>query len=112
MQLPLQLQLQLQLPLQLPLQLQLQLQLPLPLLFKSPLIAPCRRCPEREKVRRLSERSEFSRAPLGVPPSREPRAARRDHRGRLFWRSKTSDPAAGTDSRLVSTAGQSHCVTR
>jgi hypothetical protein len=25
--------------------------------FKSPLSAPCRRCPEREKVRRLFERS-------------------------------------------------------
>jgi hypothetical protein len=49
------------LPLPLPLPLQLQLQLQLQLLFGSPLSAPCRRCPEREKVRRLSECSEAER---------------------------------------------------
>ncbi|MFL6717461.1 MAG: hypothetical protein ACJ8G3_13985, partial [Burkholderiaceae bacterium] len=32
--------------------------------------------------------------------------------GYFFWRSKKSDPAAGTESRLVSTAVQQHCVTR
>ena len=45
------------LSLPLPLKWPLKWQLPLPLPFKSPLSAPCRRCPEREKVRRLSERN-------------------------------------------------------
>ena len=31
-----------------------------------------------------AQRSEFSRAPLRVPTTRAPRAAGRDHRGRLF----------------------------
>jgi hypothetical protein len=53
------------LPLPLPWHLQLQLQwqwlLQWLLLFNSPLSAPCRRCPEREKVRRLFERSAAER---------------------------------------------------
>ncbi|MFL6717345.1 MAG: hypothetical protein ACJ8G3_13395, partial [Burkholderiaceae bacterium] len=32
--------------------------------------------------------------------------------GYFFWRCKNCVPAAGTDSRLVSTAVQPHCVTR
>jgi hypothetical protein len=49
------------LPLILPLPLPLPLILPLPLQFKSPLSAPCWRCPEREKVRRLFECSAAER---------------------------------------------------
>jgi hypothetical protein len=95
--------------LRLPLQLQLLLHrfLQLPLLFKSPLSAPCRRCLKRIRCGvclSAAQRSEFSRAPLQASTARGPRAAGRDHRGRLFlpiffWRSKKSRSAAGTNTR-------------
>ena len=81
------LQWQWQLPLPLPLKWLLPLFLKWPLPFKSPLSAPCRRCPERIRCGvclSIAKRSEFSRAPLRVPTTRAPRAAGRDHRGRLF----------------------------
>ena len=63
-----------------------------------------------------AKRSEFSRGPLGASPSREPCASRARSSGPpfliTFLAEQKSDPAAGTDSRLVSTAVQPHCVTR
>ena len=70
------------------LQLQLQLQLPLPLPSGSPSVY--RRVVGARSGKRCgvclsaAQRSEFSRAPLRAPTAREPRAAGRHSRGRLF----------------------------
>jgi hypothetical protein len=76
--------------------------------LKSPLSAPCRRVRKRERCGDcLSEaqRSEFRRAPLPGPAARGPRAAGRDHRGRLFLvlllAEQKKNPAAGPGPGLV-----------
>ena len=81
--------------------------------------APCQRCPERIRCGvclSATKWREFSRAPLRVALTREPCVSRARSSGPpflvTFLAEQKSNPAAGTDSRLVSTAVQPHCVTR
>ena len=78
---------------------------------ESPLMAPRRWCRNRIKKRPLSERSEFRTLPdfgasgVGSPRSGPPSSGS-PSLGYFSWRSKRSDPAAGTDTRLGRPAGQ------
>jgi hypothetical protein len=80
----------LQLQLQLPLQLPLPLPLPLPLLLTLGSPSVYRRVGGARSGKKCgvclsqAQLGEFSRAPLRVPTAREPRAAGRHSRGRLF----------------------------
>ncbi len=107
---------------QLPLPLPLLLTLPLPLLLTLGSPSVYRRVGGARSGKRcgvcLSQAllGEFSRAPLRVPTAREPRAAGRHSRGRLFWllfwRSKKVTRPPGRTPGLVMMLGHACWVIR
>jgi hypothetical protein len=82
-----------------------------------PICVPPRwQCLKRIKKAGLSERSEFAGLPVsGAGNVGTPRSGAAQlgspFFGYFFWRSKKSDPAAGTDPRLASTTVQSAWAT-